>query len=87
MTAVSDKTEVPPHGDVKAWETLRWYREERPAAAQAGLASRRVERIHELERRIEELRSRPDNKDRRRLVEETEQRIVRIRALLEEHRA
>lgn len=81
LERLSDKVEIPPRDDPRAWSALRRSRQAYDEAREERVAPLRVERIHELERRIDELRERPENADRARLIQDVEQQIARLRAL------
>lgn len=80
LTRLSHKAEIPPRTDEKAWQAMR---EARLAARDrdAALAPKRVARIHELERRIDELRRR-GAADRQPQIRELEGRIEHLRGML-----
>lgn len=81
LERLSDKVEIPPRDDERAWSELHRSRRAYEEAREDRVAPLRIGRIHELERRIEELRERPGNPDRARLIQEVEQQIARLRAL------
>ena len=81
LERLSDKVEIPPRHDERAWADLMRSRREYDEAREERVAPLRVGRIHELERRIDELQGRPENPDRARLIQEVEQQIARLRAL------
>ena len=61
-----------------AWKELRDYVTERYRANFDGRAEARTRRKHEIERRIQELQSRTENKERDRLIKDPREELDSI---------
>lgn len=70
---------VPPRDNPRAWESLRDSLDEMERERREEAKRARVRRVHELERRIEELARLPDNPGRRRLVRDLGEELDELR--------
>lgn len=77
LETVSHRIEIPRKGDHSSWDELRQFLRARDieATQQAELA--RTRRIHELERRLRDLKSREENPGRNQTIHELEKELLR----------
>lgn len=80
---LSHKAEIPPRTDERAWDEMRRIGEGLHDEREARRRPLIVQRIHEIERRMLELQTRPPNADRDRLIAKARADIEWLRSELE----
>ncbi|MEQ8768066.1 MAG: hypothetical protein RL885_29450 [Planctomycetota bacterium] len=71
---------VPPRDDGRGWARLKETWQARTRSGAESSARERVRRIHDLERRIAELKALPDNRERAKLLTELRKSLEELRS-------
>jgi len=78
---ISPKAEIPKKSDVKAWNALREDLDRRRVQQEVNKRERKQRLIASYEAQIAKLESKPENKDRQRLVRDLQKELLKLQDL------